>query len=65
MCESMLRAAFAGLEAGRLVNLRGIRFRHLARLRYGTPIPNQNGQGQLVAVDIVKGRRSRCRCDTA
>ena len=51
----MLRAAFAVLEAGRLVNLKGIRFPRLTRLRYGTPIPIQNGQGQLVAVDIVKG----------
>src|SRR5215471_892557 len=52
--ESMLRAAFAVLEQGPLVDLRGISFPHLASLlRYGRPIPIHGGQGCLFATNIV------------
>jgi CIC family chloride channel protein len=51
--EPMLKATFAVLEQGPLVNLRGVTLPHLASLvRHGTPIPIHNGQGQLLAVNI-------------
>jgi len=51
--ESMLRAAFAVLESGPLVDLRNVTFPHLASLlRHGTPIPIHNGQGRLLSVTI-------------
>jgi chloride channel protein, CIC family len=51
--ESMLRAAFAVLEAGPLVDLRNVTFPHLASLlRHGTPVPIHNGQGRLLSVNI-------------
>lgn len=53
--ESMLRAAFAVLERGPLVDLRNVTFPHLAALlRHGTPIPIHGGQGSLLAVQIGK-----------
>jgi len=52
--ESMLRAAFAVLEQGPLVDLRGISFPHLASLlRHGRPIPIHGGQGCLFATNIA------------
>jgi CIC family chloride channel protein len=54
--ESMLRAAFAVLEAGPVVDLRNITLPHLATLlRHGTPIPIHNGQGKLSSVAIFEG----------
>lgn len=51
----MLKAAFAVLEQGPLVDLRGISFPHLASLlRHGMPIPIHNGQGCLFATKIVE-----------
>ena len=51
--ESMLRAAFAVLERGPLVDLRNVTFPHLASLlRHGTPIPIHDGQGRLLTVNI-------------
>jgi chloride channel protein, CIC family len=51
--ESMLRAAFAVLERGPLVDLRNVTFPHLASLlRHGTPIPIHGGQGELLTVNI-------------
>jgi chloride channel protein, CIC family len=51
--ESMLKAAFAVLERGPLVDLRNVTFPHLASLlRHGTPIPIHNGQGRLLTVNI-------------
>jgi len=51
--ESMLRAAFAVLERGPLVDLRNVTFPHLASLlRHGTPIPIHGGQGRLLTVNI-------------
>ena len=53
--ESMLRAAFAVLERGPLVDLRNITFPHLASLlRHGTPIPIHGGQGSLLTVNIAE-----------
>ena len=51
--ERMLRAAFAVLERGPLVDLRNVTFPHLASLlRHGTPIPIHGGQGELLTVNI-------------
>jgi CIC family chloride channel protein len=51
--EPMLKATFAVLEEGPLVDLRNITVPHLASLlRHGTPIPIHNGQGSLVTVNI-------------
>jgi chloride channel protein, CIC family len=53
--ESMLRAAFAVLERGPLVDLRNVTLPHLASLlRHGTPIPIHGGQGKLLTVNIDK-----------
>jgi len=53
--ESMLRAAFAVLERGPLVDLRNVTLPHLASLlRHGTPIPIHGGQGKLLTVNIGK-----------
>jgi CIC family chloride channel protein len=53
--ESMLRAAFAVLERGPLVDLRNVTFPHLASLlSYGTPIPIHGGQGKLLTVNIAE-----------
>ena len=44
--ESMLKATFAVLERGPLVDLRNVTLPHLASLlRHGTPIPIHDGQG--------------------
>jgi CIC family chloride channel protein len=52
--ESLLKAAFAVLEAGPLVDLRNVTFPHLASLlRHGTPIPIHNGHGRLLSVNIA------------
>jgi CIC family chloride channel protein len=52
--ESMLRAAFAVLERGPLVDLRNVTFPHLASLlRHGTPIPIHGGEGRLLTVTIA------------
>jgi CIC family chloride channel protein len=52
--ESMLRAAFAVLERGPLVDLRNVTFPHLASLlRHGTPIPIHGGEGSLLTVNIA------------
>jgi CIC family chloride channel protein len=52
--ESMLKATFAVLERGPLVDLRNVTLPHLASLlRHGTPIPIHGGQGSLVAVDVA------------
>jgi len=51
--EQMLRAAFAVLEAGPLVNLHNVTFPHLVSLlRHGTPIPIHNGQGFLTSLAV-------------
>jgi CIC family chloride channel protein len=51
--ESMLRATFAVLERGPLVDLRNITLPHLASLlRHGTPIPIHGGQGVLTTVSL-------------
>lgn len=51
--ESMLRATFAVLERGPLVDLRNITLPHLASLlRHGTPIPIHGGQGILTTVSL-------------
>jgi len=51
--EGMLRAAFAVLERGPLVDLRNVTLPHLASLlRHGTPIPIHGGQGKLLTVNI-------------
>jgi CIC family chloride channel protein len=53
--ESILRAAFAVLEQGPLVDLSGITFPHLAALlRHGQPIHIHGGQGRLLALSIAK-----------
>jgi CIC family chloride channel protein len=53
--ESMLRAAFAVLERGPLVDLRNVTLPHLASLlRHGTPIPIHGGQGKLLTVAVSK-----------
>lgn len=53
--ESMLRAAFAVLEQGPLVDLRNVTFPHLASLlSIGTPIPIHGGQGRLLTVNIAE-----------
>jgi CIC family chloride channel protein len=50
---TLLRAAFAVLEQGPLVDLRGITFPHLASLlRHNTPIPIHGGQGCLFEARI-------------
>jgi CIC family chloride channel protein len=52
---SMLKAAFAVLEQGPLVDLRGVTFPHLASLlRHDTPIPIHGGQGCLFDARISK-----------
>jgi K+ transport systems, NAD-binding component len=52
--ESMLKATFAVLERGPLVDLRNVTFPHLASLlRHGTPIPIHGGQGSLVTANIA------------
>jgi hypothetical protein len=51
--ESMLRATFAVLERGPLVDLRNITLPHLASLlRHGTPIPIHGGQGVLMTMNL-------------
>jgi CIC family chloride channel protein len=51
--ESMLRATFAVLERGPLVDLRNITLPHLASLlRHGTPISIHGGQGILMTVSL-------------
>ena len=53
--ESMLKATFAVLERGPLVDLRNVTFPHLASLlRHGTPIPIHGGQGNLLTVNIAE-----------
>jgi CIC family chloride channel protein len=53
--ETMLKATFAVLERGPLVDLRNITFPHLASLlRHGTPIPIHGGQGSLLTVNIAE-----------
>src|SRR5215510_6187402 len=53
--EGMLRAAFAVLEKGPLVDLHNVTFPHLAALlRHGTPIPVHGGQGRLLIVNVGK-----------
>ena len=77
--ESMLRATFAVLERGPLVDLRNVTLPHLASLlRHGTPVPIHGGQGILMTVNLpddskFAGRsiadvfdqisRARCRSD--
>jgi CIC family chloride channel protein len=52
---SMLKAAFAVLEQGPLVDLRGVTFPHLASLlRHDTPVPIHGGQGCLFDARISK-----------
>lgn len=49
--ESMLRATFAVLERGPLVDLKNVTLPHLASLlRHGTPIPIHGGQGLLMTI---------------
>jgi chloride channel protein, CIC family len=56
--ESMLKATFAVLERGPLVDLRNITFPHLASLlRHGTPIPIHGGHGSLLTVNIAENSR--------
>lgn len=51
--ESLLRAAFAVIEQGPLVDFKSVTLPHLASLlRHGLPIPIHGGQGNLSAVDI-------------
>ncbi|HEX9454289.1 MAG TPA: TrkA C-terminal domain-containing protein, partial [Candidatus Binatia bacterium] len=51
--ESMLKATFAVLERGPLVDLRNVTLPHLASLlRHGTPIPIHGGQGVLMTVNL-------------
>ena len=51
--ESMLRATFAVLERGPLVDLRNVTLPHLASLlRHGTPVPILGGQGILMTVNL-------------
>jgi Trk K+ transport system NAD-binding subunit len=51
----MLKATFAVLERGPLVDLRNVTFPHLASLlRHGTPIPIHGGQGSLLTVNIAE-----------
>ena len=51
--ESMLKATFAVLERGPLVDLRNVTLPHLASLlRHGTPIPIHGGQGLLMTVNV-------------
>jgi CIC family chloride channel protein len=56
--DRMLRATFAVLERGPLVDLRNITLPHLASLlRHGTPIPIHGGQGNLLTVNIPEGSK--------
>jgi Trk K+ transport system NAD-binding subunit len=49
----MLRATFAVLERGPLVDLRNVTLPHLASLlRHGTPIPIHGGQGNLLSISL-------------
>ena len=51
--ETMLKATFAVLERGPLVDLRNVTLPHLASLlRHGTPIPIHGGQGNLLTVNL-------------
>jgi CIC family chloride channel protein len=53
--ENMLRASFAVLERGPLVDLRNVTLPHLASLlRHGTPIPIHEGQGNLLTVKLAE-----------
>jgi CIC family chloride channel protein len=53
--ENMLRATFAVLERGPLVDLRNVTLPHLASLlRHGTPIPIHGGQGSLLTVNLAE-----------
>jgi CIC family chloride channel protein len=53
--ENMLKATFAVLERGPLVDLQNITFPHLASLlRHGTPIPIHGGQGSLLTMNIAE-----------
>ena len=53
--ESMLKATFAVLERGPLVDLRNVTLPHLASLlRHGTPIPIHGGEGSLLTVSMPK-----------
>jgi chloride channel protein, CIC family len=52
--EGMLRATFAVLESGPLVNLGNVTFPHLASLlRHGTPIPIHSGRGTLLSINLA------------
>jgi chloride channel protein, CIC family len=54
----MLKATFAVLERGPLVNLSNITLPHLASLlRHGRPIPIHGGQGNLFSVHIPEGSK--------
>jgi hypothetical protein len=54
--EGMLKATFAVLEAGPLVDLRNVTLPHLASLlRHGTPVPIYGGHGYLLSVNIADG----------
>jgi CIC family chloride channel protein len=54
----MLKATFAVLERGPLVDLRNITLPHLASLlRHGTPVPIHGGEGNLFTVHIAKGSK--------
>jgi CIC family chloride channel protein len=56
--SSMLKATFAVLESGPLVDLRNVSVPHLASLlRHGTPIPIHGGEGTLLTVTIIKGSK--------
>jgi chloride channel protein, CIC family len=51
--EGMLKATFAVLESGPLVDLRNVTIPHLASLlRHGTPIKIHSGRGTLLAVNL-------------
>jgi CIC family chloride channel protein len=51
--EGMLKATFAVLESGPLVNLGNVTLPHLASLlRHGTPIPIHSGRGTLLTVNL-------------
>jgi CIC family chloride channel protein len=56
--KSMLKATFAVLERGPLVDLRNVTLPHLASLlRHGTPIPIHGGQGSLLIVGVSDNSR--------
>jgi chloride channel protein, CIC family len=56
--ENMIRATFAVLERGPLVDLRNVTLPHLASLlRHDTPIPIHGGQGNLLAVSLAENSK--------